>query len=130
MSKSYDNGIGVWLPEKKLRKLIMKITTDSSEPHEPKDPNGNTIMDLYKSFASEEQVDALEKRFKTGIGWGEAKQELFEVVNSYLAEPRGKYNHLMENKNLIDEVLVDGQKRASEIAKKTMKRIRTRMTGF
>lgn len=130
MSKSYDNTIPLWVPEKKLRKLIMKITTDSSEPHEPKKTEGNTIMDLYKLFATKDQVEALKKRYATGIGWGEAKQELFEVVNEYLKEPREKYLHLMENKNLIDEILMDGKNNASLIAQKTMKRVRSKITGF
>jgi tryptophanyl-tRNA synthetase len=108
----------------------MKIKTDSSEPHEPKKVEGNTIMDLYKLFATKDQTEALKKRYATGIGWGEAKQELFEVVNEYLKEPREKYNALLEDKSVLDEILKDGALRAKEIASKTMVRLRKRMTGF
>lgn len=130
MSKSYDNTIPLFVPEKKLRKLIMKIKTDSQPPEAPKDPNDSTIMDLYKLFASDDQVLSLSEWYKRGIGWGEAKQELFEVVNSYLAKPREEYNRLMEDRAYLDEVLADGANRAREIAGKTMSRVRLNMTGF
>lgn len=130
MSKSYDNTIPLWVPEKKLRKLIMKIKTDSSAPEDPKDPNDSLIMDIYKLFATQDQVDALAKSYREGIGWGEAKQELFEVVNEYLKGPREKYNELMENREELDRILEDGAKRAKGIAGPIMKRVRQRMTGF
>ena len=130
MSKSYDNTIPLWVPEKKLRKLIMKIKTDSSAPEDPKNPDDSLIMDIYKLFANQEQVDALAKRYREGIGWGEAKQELFESVNEYLKAPRQKYNQLMENKDQLDEILERGAQKARELALPTMKRVRQRMTGF
>jgi tryptophanyl-tRNA synthetase len=130
MSKSYDNTIPLFVTEKKLRKLIMKIKTDSQPPEAPKDPNDSTIMDLYKLFANEEQVKSLSDWYQRGIGWGEAKQELFEVVNAYLAKPRDEYNRLMDDKAYLDKVLEDGANRAREIAEKTMDRVRKNMTGF
>lgn len=130
MSKSYDNTIPLWVPEKKLRKLIMKMKTDSSAPEDPKDPDDSLIMDIYKLFASESQVEELAKRYREGIGWGEAKQELFEVVNEYLKEPRERYNELMENRQELDRILAEGAKKAKELAKPVIARVRERMTGF
>ena len=130
MSKSYDNSIGLFLTEKKLKKTINKITTDSTPEDAPKDPDKCTIMELYKLFATAEQVTALEKRYREGIGWGYAKLELFEVVNAYLKEPREKFNDLMNNKDEIDKILAHGAERARVIAEETMKRVRSRITGF
>lgn len=130
MSKSYDNTIPLWVPEKKLRKLIMKIKTDSSAPEDPKDPNDSLIMEIYKLFAGQEQIDALSKRYREGIGWGEAKQELFEVVNDFLKEPREKYNALMDNREELDRILDQGAQKAREIAAPVMARVRKSMTGF
>lgn len=130
MSKSYGNVIPLWGTEKKLKKTINKMVTDSSAPEDPKDPDNCDIMSLYRLFASEEQISSLEERYREGIGWGYAKLELFEVVNEYLKEPREKFNYLMENKHEIDEILENGAKRAQEIANQTMIRIRKSVTGF
>ena len=130
MSKSYGNVIPLWAPEKKLRKTINKITTDSSPEEAPKDPDNCIIMDIYKLFASSEEISALEKRYREGIGWGYAKLELFEVVNRYLKDPREKFNALMDDKSQIDAILNNGAKRAKDIASDTMKRVRANMTGF
>jgi len=117
MSASYNNHIPVFLPEKKLRKMIMKITTDSTPPEEPKSTDSNSIFELYKEFATKEQVSNLEKRYKEGIGWGEAKQELFEVINAKLSAPREKYNYYMENRSELDVILKEGAKKARMITK-------------
>ncbi|MCT4643157.1 MAG: tryptophan--tRNA ligase [Bacteriovoracaceae bacterium] len=130
MSKSYDNTILIFSTEKKLKKTINKITTDSSAPEDPKDPNNCQIMTLYRLFANKEQVSALEKRYREGIGWGHAKAELFEVINDHLKEAREKFFYYMENKHLIDEILEDGANRARQIAQKTMQRVRSNITNF
>ena len=116
MSASYNNHIPIFLPEKKLRKTIMKITTDSTPPESPKDKNANSIFELYKEFANEEQIQALEKRYKEGIAWGEAKQELFEVLNARLSAPREKYNYYMENRSELDKILKEGAQKARDVA--------------
>jgi tryptophanyl-tRNA synthetase len=115
MSASYNNHIPVFLPEKKLRKMIMKITTDSTPPEEPKSTDSNSIFELYKEFATAEQVTALEKRYQEGIGWGEAKQELFEVLNAKLSGPRETYDYYMENRSELDVILKKGAKKARMI---------------
>ncbi len=130
MSKSYGNVIPLWGTEKKLKKTINKIVTDSSGPEEAKDPNNCTIMELYRLFASVDEVASLEKKYREGIGWGYAKADLFEAVNAYLKGPREKFNDLMDNKDEIDKVLKDGAERAQVIANETMTRLRKAMTGF
>ena len=130
MSKSYGNTIGAWETEKKLKKLINKITTDSSGPEEAKDPDNSAIMDLYKLFATPDEIAQEEALYRDGIGWGYAKAHLFDKVNEFLKEPRAKYNALMEDTSQIDAILDDGACRAREIAKQTMVRLRAKMTGF
>jgi len=117
MSKSYNNHIPLFLTEKKLKKMINKIKTDSSEPEEPKNPDDSLIFDLYKFFATREEQDALAKRYKEGIGWGHAKLELFEVVNRELKGARERYTALMEDRQKIDLILQAGAQKVRAIAK-------------
>lgn len=127
MSKSYDNHIPLFLTEKKLRKTINKITTDSSEPSVPKDPNNSVVFDFYKLFATESQVAELDAWYRRGIGWGEAKLELFNVINENLKGPREKYYELMADKSKIDLILREGAEKvrpkASEFLKEVKKSI-------
>lgn len=125
MSKSYNNTIPLFESEKKLRKLIMKIVTDSLPPEAPKDPNASTIFKLYKEFATAEEVQALEERYKKGIGWGEAKQTLFEAVNREISPLREKYEQLQANPLLVDEILTKGAEKARVIAKEKMRELRS-----
>jgi tryptophanyl-tRNA synthetase len=125
MSKSYNNTIPLFLPEKKLRKLIMKIVTNSQTVKEPKDSENCSIFSLYKLFANkDQQADLRSKYIAGGMGWGYAKQELFEVMNITLSPIRDEYNRLIENKDYIDQVLKDGAERASEIVSQKMDFIR------
>ncbi len=130
MSKSYGNVIPLWAAEKKLKKTINKIVTDSTPPEEPKDPDNCTIMQLFRLFASADRISEQEKKYREGIGWGYAKADLFEVVNAYLSGPREKFNDLMNNKDEIDKILKSGAERAQVIASETMQRVRTAMSGF
>jgi tryptophanyl-tRNA synthetase len=82
MSKSYNNTIPLFADEKRLRKLVMKIKTNSLEPGEPKDTADSTLFDIYKAFATEEETRDIEERFAGGIGWGEMKQLLFEYITN------------------------------------------------
>jgi tryptophanyl-tRNA synthetase len=127
MSKSYNNTIPLFVSEKKLRKLIMKIVTNSLPPEAPKDPNESTIMDLYKMFATKGEVAELSKQFLQGIGWGVAKQELFEVVNRELSPYRERYNYFMENKSEIDQILKQGADEAKKLASKNLAEIKSKI---
>ena len=124
MSKSYGNHIPMFMDEKQLRKLVMKITTDSTPPEAPKDPAQSLIFDLYKEFASPEQIDALAKRYAAGIGWGEAKQALFEAILEYFKAKNLIYNELMQDRAKLDRILADGAARARALAQVTMKKTR------
>ena len=125
MSKSYDNTIPLWLPEKKLRKSIMKIVTNSLEPGEPKDTEGSTVYALYAAFASDEQRKAMRTAFADGIAWGAAKQETFELINGELAAPRARYENLMADPAQIERILKQGAERARDYASPFMHRIRS-----
>jgi tryptophanyl-tRNA synthetase len=114
MSKSYNNTIPLFLPEKKFRKSIMRIKTNSQEPGEPKDPEGNTLFEIYQAFATPAQTAEIRQRYADGISWGEMKQTLFEHLNSLLSEPRLRYEELMAEPDAISAVLAQGAERARE----------------
>ncbi len=126
MSKSYNNTIPLFAPEKKLRKLIMKIKTNSQRPEEPKETAGCTLFQIYQAFANEDEVQQIRQHYAAGIGWGEMKQILFEYLNALLSEPRRKYNDLIADPDHIERVLIEGAEKArarsipflSEIRKK------------
>lgn len=108
MSKSYGNHIPLFSSEKELKKLINRITTDSSDPSVPKNPDDSLIFDLYSEFASPEKTAALREWYLRGIGWGEAKMELLSVLNETLSKPREIYAELMANPSKIDRILEEG----------------------
>ena len=116
MSKSYNNTIPLFVPEKKLRKLIMKIKTNSLEPGEPKDTENCALFDIYRAFATRDEVEHMRTRFAEGIGWGELKQELFEYLNDHLQAARGEYDRLIAAPDHVESVLREGAERAREIA--------------
>lgn len=120
MSKSYNNTIPLFLPEKQFRKQIMKIKTNSLEPGELKDPEGNTLFEIYQAFATADQVADVRQRYADGIAWGDMKQFLFEHLNEMLQEPREKYLQLMEQPKLVGEVLQQGAIRARKLSQPFM----------
>jgi len=124
MSKSYNNTIPLFEPEKKLRKLIMKIKTNSLEPGEPKDPEGCTLFEIYQAFATEKETQELRTRYANGIAWGEMKQFLFEYLNDHLAAPREKYLELMADPGHIEAVLLKGAEKARQLSIPFLKEIR------
>lgn len=128
MSKSYGNEIPLWLEPKQLRKLVMRIVTDSRGVDEAKDPDTCNVYNLYKLVASPEQIADLRARYeKPGMGYGHAKQELFEVLDALLAEPRDVYNALMSKPGELEEVLAEGARRARLAASATLDRVRSRV---
>jgi len=116
MSKSYNNTIPLFLPEKKFRKLILKIKTNSLEPGEPKDTEDSALFDIYRAFATESEVEVMRGRFADGIGWGDLKQELFEYLNAEFSVAREEYDRLLADPGHIERVLRKGADRAREIA--------------
>ena len=125
MSKSYDNYIGLFEPPKKARKKIMKIVTDSKSVEDKKDPDSCAVFKLYTLFASEAECEELAAKYRAGgMGYGEAKQALFEVYEREIAPIRDVYESLMAQPEKLRQVLTDGAARARSIALETMSEVR------
>lgn len=124
MSKSYNNVIPIFAEENILKKHIKQIVTDSSKPEEPKDYNSTTIASLYNNFATNKEIEALKKRFKDGISWNDAKEELFRVANRELSVARKKYNELIKNRKYLDEIFESGAQKARYHARKTLTKVK------
>ena len=124
MSKSYDNTIPLFVSEKKLQKLVRKIKTNSLEPGEPKDPDTCTLFQIFSAFATPEETRAMRADYENGIGWGDAKNRVFEYVNEHLREPRERYNALLEDPGHIERVLQQGADKARAEAQPLMERLR------
>jgi tryptophanyl-tRNA synthetase len=125
MSKSYNNFIDIFLTDKKLRKQIMGIQTDSTPLEEPKDAENCNVFKLYKLLATEDQSLELKGKYEAGnFGYGHAKQELFELICDKYKTEREKFNYLMENKNILDEDLAKGAEKARVIAREVLQRVR------
>jgi tryptophanyl-tRNA synthetase len=124
MSKSYNNTIPLFAPEKQLRKLIMKIKTNSLEPGQPKDPGDSTLFDIYRAFAKPEETAAIEKAYADGIAWGEMKQVLFEYINTQLAPARDEYERLLAHPDEVERALSEGAEKARAEAGPYLQEIR------
>jgi len=130
MSKSYNNVIPLFLPSKNFRKTIMKIVTNSQSIEEPKDPENCSVFALYKLFATAEEQTAMAERYRAGgMGWGEAKQALFELMEREIAPLREKYDDLINDRAYLDNVLKEGAEKARIIATATIGRLR-KATGI
>jgi len=124
MSKSYNNTIPLFAEEKKLRKLIMKIKTNSLEPGEPKETEGSTLYDVYKAFATPADVREIEKRYAEGIAWGEMKQILFEYINEQIKPAREEYKRLIDDPAIVEAELQKGAERARALSEPFLGEIR------
>jgi tryptophanyl-tRNA synthetase len=124
MSKSYGNVIPLFAPQKQLEKLIMKIATDSTPPEAPKDPETSTIFQIYRAIATPEETAAFAERYRTGIGWGDAKKTLAARVEQEVAPARARYETLMADKGQIDALLAAGAEKARATARRTLDRVR------
>ena len=130
MSKSRNNTINIFLPEKELRKQVMSIVTDSKGLEESKDPNSCNVFHLYSLLANEHEVNQLsEKYLAGGFGYGHAKQALLELILDRFVSQREKYTHLMTNKSEIDVALAEGAKKARIVAQGVIGRVRNKV-GF
>ena len=124
MSKSYNNTIPLFSPEKKLRKLIMKIKTNSLEPGEPKDTSDSTLFDIYKAFATPAETAEIENAYAEGIAWGEMKQRLFEYINDHIKPARDEYDRLISDPAAVEAELRGGAERARELSAPYLDQIR------
>jgi tryptophanyl-tRNA synthetase len=127
MSKSYGNVIPLFTPEKELRKLVMKIKTNSLEPGQPKDTNDSALYDIYRAFATEAETDAVRKRYAEGIGWGDMKQLLFERINTELKPARAEYDRLIANPREVEQHLTRGAEKARAVSRPFLAEIRKRV---
>ena len=124
MSKSYNNTIPLFLAEKSLRKAINKIRTNLLEPGVPKDPDDSTVFQLWAAFASVEETARMRNEFQAGIAWGEAKKQLFELINSELADARDNYMRLMDDPGHIEAALLQGAQRARQYSGEMICKVR------
>lgn len=127
MSKSYANTIDPFLPEKPLRKTIMKIVTDPTPMEEPKDPDNDTTFQIFRALAGaqDERTVALAKKYRAGhFGYGHAKQALFELILDHFGEARERRAALMDDPGYVDQVLADGAAAARAVARDVTARAR------
>ncbi len=128
MSKSQGNIINLFLPDKQLRKQIMKIKTDSTPLEAPKNPETCNLFALYKLVASEYQVAEMRANYEGGnYGYGHAKQAFYELLIDKFSTERERYNYFMNNLDEIDKALAVGAERARGVAKKVLKRVRKKI---
>jgi len=129
MSKSYHNTIPLFCPPEVLRSLVFKIKTNSLPPQAPKDPEGCTLFQIYRAFATPAQITAMETRYAEGIGWGEMKEIVFITLNETLSPARAHYDALMADTAQLEAVLGAGEEKARLVAQKTLNEVRATV-GF
>ncbi len=130
MSKSYGNIIDVFLPEKQLRKNVMKIVTDSIPMEEPKNPDTCNVFAIYQLLATEDQTRVMRGNYEGGnYGYGHAKEELFELLNSRFSKEREVYDHYMNNLDELERKLNEGEEKAETFASDVLNRVKTQL-GF
>jgi tryptophanyl-tRNA synthetase len=124
MSKSYDNTIPLFSSSAQLKKLISGILTDSRAPGEAKDTEGSALFQIYQAFASAEETATLAKAYADGMGWGDAKQVLFERIDREIAPMRAQYEELINHPAQVDAILLKGAAKARELATPFIKELR------
>lgn len=128
MSKSRGNLINLFQPDKKLRKQIMGIQTDSTPMEDPKDPSTDTIFALYKILANVEQIEEMSANYLAGnYGYGHAKQALFELLLQKFGDAREKYDYYMHHTKEVDEALAVGAGKAKKVANGVLERVREKL---
>ena len=128
MSKSRNNFIDIFLPEKQLRKQVMAIISDSKELEDVKDPDTCNIFAIYKLLANPTEIEEMRKNYLSGgYGYGHAKQALFELILTKFENQRTRYNYLIENKSEIDQALAKGATKARKVAVEVLARVRKKV---
>ena len=130
MSKSKNNTINIFLPEKKLRSQIMGIKTDSKSVNEPKNPDECILFEIYSILGDQNQVNTLRQKYIKGeIGYGDSKQALFELIMEKFKLERVKFNYYSEHPEEVEVALAKGANKASKIADEVLLRVRKKL-GF
>jgi tryptophanyl-tRNA synthetase len=124
MSKSYDNVIALFGPREQVRKQIFSIVTDSRAPGEPKETEGSALFQIYQAFASAEETRKLRQAYAEGIAWSDAKQLLFERIDSEIAPMRERYEHLVAHPQELEEILQAGAAKARARATPLLRELR------
>lgn len=128
MSKSYNNFINIFLPEKELKKIVMSIVTDNTPLEAPKNPDTCNVFALYRLLAGQEQMNAMRENYlRGGYGYGAAKTALFELIMDKFKKQREIYAYYMNNRNELDEQLLQGAEKAKKIARATLNRVREKL---
>jgi len=128
MSKSKGNLINIFQPDKKLRKQVMSIVTDSKSLEEPKDPETDTTFSLYSILASDAQIAKMRSNYLNGnYGYGHAKQALYELIIEKFKSPREKFNYYMNHLNEVDDALSIGAEKAKKVADTVLERVRNKV---
>jgi len=128
MSKSYGNTIDIFQPDKKLRKNIMQIITDSTPLEEPKNPDTCNVFALYKLLGSNEQIEELRKNYLGGnYGYGHAKQALFDLIIEKFKVERERFNYYISNLDVLEKELRGGEEKAAKIANSVLNRLKTKL---
>ena len=125
MSKSYNNTINIFLPDKDLRKNVMKIVTDANTVEEPKNPDTCNVFKIYSLLATKEQIEEMRQNYlRGGMGYGTAKEALYVLIIERFKKERELYHHYMSDRNELDKQLKVGEDKARIVAQATLKRVR------
>ena len=128
MSKSYGNIIDIFLPEKQLKKNVMKIITDSTPMEQPKDPDNCNVFNIYKTVANEEEIEKMRGNYLGGnYGYGHAKTELFELIMTKFTKERELYDTYVTNEGELEKALKEGEQKARQIASSVLKRVKNKI---
>ena len=130
MSKSYKNEIPLFLESKKLQKLVRKIKTDSTPAEEPKDTANCLIFEIYKHFADEEEIQSLKAHYAKGIGWGEAKEILFNKLEDHFKDKKQIYDHYIHQPLELEKILQKGSEKARTEAQSFFREIKKSLGLF
>jgi tryptophanyl-tRNA synthetase len=125
MSKSYDNVIPIFAPASQIRKRVMGIVTDSRLPEQPKNPDEDNVFNIYKHFATSEEVASMRQLYQRGgFGYGEVKQQLVEVLERNFGPARAKYDAFVKDRAYLEKMLLEGAEKARAAGMPVMRKLR------